>query len=274
MKESIILITGSTDGIGFEAALKLAKLGALLIIHGRNQRKSEATVLKIKEILQSDNVSSVSGDLSSIEDIKTMSNELHYKFDRLDVLINNAGVYRPERRVTQFGLEETFTVNYIAPFLLTNLSIDLLKNSKAGRVVNVVSQVHSNQLDFKNLKYETGYSGVKAYSRSKTCLIMFTYLLAEKLKETNITVNCLHPGVINTKLLDAAMGMVGAPVLIGAENVIYVATSPELEKISGKYFHNKTIKPSKDITYNVEIQKRLWKKTEEILGMEFKINEI
>ncbi|TFG26718.1 MAG: SDR family NAD(P)-dependent oxidoreductase [Promethearchaeota archaeon] len=272
LKEKLILITGSTSGIGKATAIKLSKLGAHVIIHGRNEIKTRKTIELIKNEISPAKIDGVYADLRSQEQIKEMVEKLYVKFDQLDVLINNAGVIREKRTLTEEGLEETFAVNYIAPFLLTNLLIDLLKKSKAGRIVNVASQVHSNHLDFNDLQYEKGYSGVKAYARSKTCLIMFTYLLAEKLKKTNITVNCLHPGIINTKLLEASMGApVGAPVSIGAENLIYVATNQKLKNVSGKYFNNKKQEFSKELTYDKEIQKKLWKKTGKILSTNFEI---
>ena len=270
MKDKLILITGSTSGIGNATAIELIKLGAKVIIHGRNEEKTEKTIESIKKETKSPNVLGISADLGSLEQIKKLAKNLYEQFDHLDVLINNAGVLRPQKNLTIDGLEETFTVNYVAPFLLTNLLIDLIKKSESGRIINVASQVQSNHLDFNNLQYEIGYTGVKAYASSKTCLIMFTYLLAEKLKHTNITVNCLHPGIINTKLLKTGMGSFGAPLSIGAENLIYVITDQKLEKVSGKYFNNKKPELSKEITYNKEIQKELWQKTEKIIGRSFK----
>ncbi len=270
MRNKIFLITGSTDGIGKETAIELAKKDAHVIIHARNEEKTKTAIKFIKEKTRISDISGVFADLSSFIQVKQMSKNIYEQFDHLDVLINNAGIFRPERRITDDGLEETFMVNYVAPFYLTNLLIDLLKKGDSGRIVNVVSQVHSNQLDFNDLQYKLGYTGVKTYARSKTCLIMFTYYLAEKLKHTNITVNCLHPGVINTKLLDAAMGSVGAPVSKGADTLIYAATAPELENISGEYLINNKTEPSKDITYNKDLQKRLWQKTEELIKINSK----
>lgn len=223
----------------------------------------------IQKITNKNNISSVYADLSSFGQIEEMVSSIYYRFNRLDVLINNAGVYRSERNINQEGLEETFAVNYIAPFLLTNLLIDLLKKGKSSRIVNVASRVHSNQLNFNDLQYETGYTGVKAYARSKTCLIMYTYLLADKLNNTDIIVNCLHPGSINTKLLRAAMGYIGKTLFEGAKTLIYAATAPELEKVSGKYLFDNIPTSSKDITYHKEIQRKLWATTEEILGIKF-----
>ncbi len=238
-------------------------------MHGRNREKAELTLKKIQRITNKNNISSVYADLSSFGQIEEMVNKIYYRYNNLDVLINNAGVYRPEHNITQEGLEETFAVNYIAPFLLTNLLIDLLKKSQSSRIVNVASRVHSNQLNFSNLQFETGYTGVKAYARSKTCLILFTYLLADKLKNMNVTVNCLHPGGINTKLLRAARGYVGATLLEGAKTLIYAATEPELENVSGIYLFENIPTSSKNITYRKEVQRKLWETTEEILGIKF-----
>jgi len=225
---------------------------------------------RIEKITNKNNVSSIYADLSSFNEIKEMVSDIFDRFNSFDVLINNAGVYKSKREITQEGLEETFAINYVAPFLITNLLIDLLKKAESSRIVNVVSRVQSNHLDFNDLQFERGYTGVKAYARSKTALILFTYLLADKLHNTDVTVNCLHPGVINTKLLRSAYGSGGAPLLEGAKTLIFAAITPELKNISGKYFVNNRSEPSKDITYNKEIQKKLWKKTEEIIGIEFR----
>jgi len=222
---------------------------------------------KIEKATNSNKLSYVYADLGSFAQIREMVSNIYERFDRLDVLINNAGVIRSERRVGQEGLEETFAINYVAPFFLTDLLLDLLKKGKSSRIVNVVSRVQSTQLDFEDLQLEKGYTAVKAYAKSKTALIMFTYLLAEKLLDKNITVNCLHPGVINTKLLRSAFGAGGAPLTEGAKTLIFAAIASELENVSGKYFVNNRSKSSKEITYDKEVQRTLWKKTEEILGI-------
>lgn len=269
LENKVIFITGSTSGIGKETAIKLAKLGALVIVHGRNQTKAEETLTEIKNKASNDNFYALYGDLRSIEEIKNISRQLHKNFGRLDVLINNAGIIKQERTITHEGLEETFAVNYIAPFLLNNLLIDILKNSTPRRIVNVASQVHSNEIDFDNLQYSTGYTAVRAYALSKTCLIMYTYLLADKLKKYNITVNTLHPGVINTKLLKATWGEIGAPTDVGAKALVHAATASDLRNVTGKYFKNNKAAISKDLTYNKQLQEKLWRKTEELLGMKF-----
>ncbi|MFX0019821.1 MAG: SDR family NAD(P)-dependent oxidoreductase [Promethearchaeota archaeon] len=269
IKDKVILITGSTDGIGYQTAIELVKSGYHVIVHGRNREKAQLTTQRIQKITNKNKVNSVYADLNSFNEIKEMVNDIYDHFDRLDVLINNAGVYKSKRQINQEGLEETFAINYIAPFLLTNLLIDLLRKAESSRIVNVASRVQSNHLDINDLQFKKDYTGVKAYARSKTALILFTYFLANKLENTDITVNCLHPGVINTKLLRSAYGSGGASLLDGAKTLIFAALAPQLETVTGKYFVNNHQAPSKDITYNNEIQKRLWKKTEDILGIEF-----
>ena len=272
MTEKIILITGSTDGIGKEAAIQLAKEGYHVIIHGRSEDKALKTLKEIQLESLDGNISYIVGDLSSFTQIKKLALDVHSKFEKIDVLINNAGVLNNDRKLTEQRLEETIVVNYIAPFYLTYLLIDLLIKADSSRIVNVASQVHSNHLDFSDFNYEDGYTAVKAYSRSKTCLMMFTYLLAQKLKKYNVSVNCLHPGVINTKLLLAAWGeSVGTSVNKGADALIYAAISEKLKGVTGVYLTNNRIETSKDITYEKEIQEKLWSKTEEILGVSFNI---
>ena len=269
MAKKIVLITGSTDGIGYQTAIELVKSDSHVIIHGRSKEKVEFALEHIKSITKRKNVSTIYADLRSFNQIKEMTNIINNNYDRLDILINNAGVFKPERSLTEEGFESTFAVNYIAPFLLTNLLLESLKKSESGRIVNVVSRVHSNHFNLNDLQFEIGYTGVKAYAKSKTALILFTYFLAEKLKNTDITVNCLHPGVINTKLLRSAYGSYGAPVLEGAKTLIYAATAPELKNVTGKYFVNNHPEPSKDITYNKETMNMLWNKTEELIETKF-----
>jgi NAD(P)-dependent dehydrogenase (short-subunit alcohol dehydrogenase family) len=265
MDKKTILITGSTDGIGYQSAIELAKAGHHVIVHGRNRERVESAVRVIAKESNRDNLSYVIADLLDFNQIKKMASEIHDKFDKLDILINNAGVYRSKLIYNQNGLEETFVVNYLAPVLLSNLLLDLLKKAESGRIVNVASQVHSNHIDFDDLQLEKGYTGVKAYANSKLALILFTFYFAERLRDTHITINALHPGVINTKLLRSAFGVGGASLTEGANALIFVAIAPEIKKVSGKYFVNNRPESSKNITYDKEIQKRLWEKTEEIL---------
>jgi len=267
--KKVILITGSTDGIGKEAAIQLVNKGSHIIIHGRNEKKALEALKEIQNKTNQTDLSYIAGDLSSLSEIKSLVNEIHSNFNKLDILVNNAGILNNQRKITKEGLEETLVVNYIAPFYITNLLIDLLKKGESSRIVNVVSQVPSNHLDLDDFQFEHGYTGVKAYARSKTYLVMFTYLLAERLRKYDILVNCLHPGVIDTKLLKVAWGTYGAPVSIGAESIIYAAISEDLVNKTGLYLNNNRMDKSKEITYDKNLQTKLWSKTEKILGLKF-----
>jgi retinol dehydrogenase 12 len=266
MKDKTILITGSTDGIGKQTALELAEMGATVLLHGRNSERADRVLNEIKKATGNDRIEAFIADLSSLKQVRNLAEQVLEKHDRLDVLINNAGVYETSHRISEDGFEMTFAVNHMAPFLLTLLLLDLLKNSAPCRIINVSSQVHASSVDFDNLQAEKHYSAYEAYSLSKLCNVLFTYELAERLKGKGITVNCLHPGVIGTKLLKAGWGMGGSPVTEGSKTSVYLATASELSTVTGKYF--KDMKPTKSsqISYDAETGKRLWRISEQLTG--------
>ena len=258
MKDKTILITGSTDGIGKQTALELAAMGATVLLHGRNSERADRVLNEIKNATGNDRLNAFIADLSSLKKVRGLAEQVLLKHDRLDVLINNAGVYETSHRISEDGFEMTFAVNHLAPFLLTLLLLDLIIKSSPGRIINVSSQVHASGIDFDNLQAEKYYSEYEAYSLSKLCNVLFTYELAERLKGTGITVNCLHPGVIDTKLLKAGWGMGGSPVTEGSRTSVYLASAPELNTVTGKYFKNRTSTTSSQISYDAETRKKLW----------------
>lgn len=269
MKDKIILITGATDGIGKAAALKLAQTGATILVHGRNQSKAEAARDEIKSVTNNSSICAYWADLASLRQIEDMARKLHQEVSHLDILINNAGVYMNQRQITEDGYEMTFAVNHLAPFLLTLLMLGWLRKSPSSRIVTVSSMIHGSRIDFKDLQLEKNYSGGSAYSLSKLCNILFTYALAERPLDRTITANCLHPGVINTKLLRAAFSG-GAPPAEGAKNLVYLATSPQLDRVSGKHFMNGRETKSALITYDRQIRERLWQASEKMVGKTYK----
>ena len=269
IKDKIVLITGSTDGIGKQTAIDLANLGAQVIIHGRNETKSLQATEEVKLKSENINIEYVVGDLSSFDHIRSLSQDIHNRFQRIDVLINNAGVFKNEKELSEDGLEMTYTINHLAYFLLTGLLLDLIKNSDYARIINVASQAHASQLDFDNLQGEKYYDGYDAYSRSKLCNIMFTYTLSQKLEGTGITANVLHPGVISTKLLHEGFGMGGSPLTQGSKTSVYLATSDEVGGISGKYFSNQREISSSKISYDQSTQDRIWEISEKMTGVSF-----
>ena len=202
--------------------------------------------------------------------MRSLAAQVRASAPRLDVLINNAGVYHDRRTLTADGLETTFAVNHLAPFLLTNLLGDLLAASAPARVVTVASVAHqSAQLEFADLQGTYRYDGYTAYAFSKLCNILFTYELADRLADAGVTANCLHPGVVATKLLQAGFpGLRGATVIEGARTPVYLATSPEVAEITGTYFVGGRPARSSAVSYDVTARRRLWRVSEQLVGLD------
>lgn len=274
IKDKTVLITGSTDGIGKQTAVDLAKLGAKVIVHGRNKDKASLAADEVNQKSGGANVEYVLGDLSSIEQIRKMSENIHQRFDKIDVLINNAGVYKTERELNEKGFELTFAVNHLSYFLLTGLLLDMIKKSDYSRIVNVASMAHGQELAFDNLNGESYYDGYDAYSRSKLCNIMFTYKLARMLSDTKVTTNVLHPGVISTKLLHIGFGSGGSELSQGSKTSVFLATSPEVENVSGLYYNNSREARSSDISYNETSQDKLWELSEKMTGFSYNLDDV
>ncbi|MFZ7128496.1 MAG: SDR family oxidoreductase [Desulfobacterales bacterium] len=270
MAPRTVLITGSTDGIGRQTALELAGLGANVIVHGRDPERLKAAAGFIAESAPDSRVDTICADLASFGAIRDMAARLRDRYGRIDVLINNAGVFEKYRQPTVDGFERTVAVNHLAPYLLTGLLLDKLLGSPDGRIVNVSSMVHAQSLDLEVFTGEKPYDGFEAYSQSKLCVILFTYALADRLKATAVTVNCLHPGVINTKLLRQNWHG-GSPVTDGAKTTVYLAVSPDVRNESGRYFVNRKAVRSARATYDPEMQQKLWKISEAWTGYEYRI---
>jgi retinol dehydrogenase 14 len=266
MKNKIILITGSTDGIGKQTALDLAEMVASVIVHGRDPERTMNVAAEIKESTGNPSVDFFVADFSSLQEVKTLSDQLHEKYDRLDVLINNAGVYMKQRELSKDGFEMTFAVNHLAHFMLTHLLMDLVKKAAHSRIINVASMAHAHEMDFDNLQAEKFFDGYTAYSLSKLCNIIFTYELARRLEGTSITVNCLHPGVIKTKLLRVGWGMGGGSLSSGSKTSVYLASSPEVEKVTGRYYANSRPAISAKVSHDPVFQNKLWQMSERFIA--------
>ena len=235
MEQRIILITGSTDGIGKAAALEAARRGLSVIVHGRHPERVAATQGEIKNATGTEPMGETA-DLSSLNDVRRMAERLNRKLSRLDVLVNNAGVISRTRKLSRDGYELTFAVNHLAHFLLTTLLLDILKRSAPSRVVTVSSMVHRGaRIDFDDLMAEESYDGYTAYEQSKLANVLFTTSLADMLSDTGVTAVALHPGVIKTKVLHEYFSG-GAPTTQGAKNVLRPALDPEFAKMTGTYF--------------------------------------
>ncbi len=229
-----ILITGSTDGIGKESARVLVARGHGVIIHGRTREKAE----RVASELGTD-VIAVWGDLSKLSEVRSLAALVLHKTDRLDVLLNNAGVFAKTRELTEDGFELTVGVNHFAHFLLTHLLLDLLKTRPIARVLNTSSGVHSSGVvDMNDLQLARDWSGYGAYASSKLMNVLFTTELAKRLKGTNVVTHSFHPGVIATKLLRSGFGGGGTPVEQGTGTTVMLATAPGANRTTGEYFSN------------------------------------
>jgi NAD(P)-dependent dehydrogenase (short-subunit alcohol dehydrogenase family) len=269
MKNRIVLITGSTDGIGKATALQLAQRGATVIMHGRSVDRCQAACDDIRQATGNSNVEYVVADLSSQPQVRRMAAEIQERTDRLHVLINNAGVILLTRQVTEDGLEATFAVNHLAPFLLTHLLLDRLRQSAPARIINVSSTVHYDaQIKVDNLQSEKNYNGINAYKLSKLGNVLFTFELADRLKGSGVTANCLHPGVVATKLLDTGWGWSnGLSSAQGAALSVYLATSPEVAQVTGKYFESTSAGGSSPQANDVKLRRQLWDISAQLTGL-------
>lgn len=275
----VALVTGATAGIGQATALALAAQGLAVIVAGRNQEKAERTVQEIRSQTGSEAVQYVLGDFGDLDQVRTLAAAVRARTDRLDVLINNAGVFYNRRHDTPYGVEKTFLINHLAPFLLTHLLLDTLRQSAPARIVNVTSEAHQNgALDLDDLAFERGFMGFKAYARSKLAVVLFTYELARRLEGTGVTVNALHPGHVATDMFKDDFGWLGPIVkrVMGwfaespetaAQRAVYLATSSQVEGVTGRYYVNGQETESAAASDDRELAQRLWKVSQELTGL-------
>ncbi len=269
MQGRIFLITGATDGIGKHTATKLAQTGATVFLHGRSRTKLDKTVQEIKQQTNNANLTGFLADFSSLAEVRKLSEEVHQKCTHLDVLINNAGVFMETRQESTDGHEMTFAVNVLAPFLLSSLLLDLLKKGTSSRIVNVSSISLASTIDFNNLQLTKGYgNGHKAYELSKLSDIMFTFEMAEMLKNCGVTVNCLDPGTVNTKMLLQGWGPCGIEIS-DADNEFHLATDAKYDNVTGKYFVNLRERKPSSIAYDRDARRRFWDILVEMTGAQF-----
>ncbi len=287
MKNKICIVTGSNSGIGKETALSLAEIGATVVMIVRDQERGEKARTEIVGQTGNNSVDLMICDLSSMGSIRSFAKEFKKKYDRLDVLVNNAGALFNKREVTSEGFERTFAVNYLGPFLLTHELLDLLKSSAPSRIINVSSGLAKNgKVDLDDLQSEKNYAGTKAYSsvrapvyaNTKLMLMMFTYELARRLKGSGVVANVLMPGFVATNLgknsgslSSFIMFKMVRPMQVdakkGAETSVYLASSGEVKDVTGKCFAKKKEVMTCPASYDEELQKRLWNKTEIMLGL-------
>jgi NAD(P)-dependent dehydrogenase (short-subunit alcohol dehydrogenase family) len=280
MQGKICMITGANSGIGKATALGLARMGATVIMVCRDRANGEEAQNEIKTTSGNTAVDLMLADLSSQQSIRELVENVQQRYPQLHVLINNAGVAMLSRKETVDGLEMTFAINYLAPFLLTNLLLDRLKNSAPARIVNVSSESHqSGYIKMIDLQAEDDYKTMNAYAQSKLALVMFTYELARRLQGTDVTANCLHPGFVATNIGRSGTTNPVARAIIklifarglspeeGAKTSIYLASSPEVEGVTGKYFAKSIPIRSAQISYDEHLQHKLWELSAKLVNL-------
>lgn len=279
MKDKVCLVTGATAGLGRATARQLARQGATVIVVGRDREKSRATVSDIKQQTGNPNVESMLADLSVQEEVRALAGQFKSKYQSLNVLVNNAGAIFLRRQESADGIEMTFALNHLSYFLLTNLLLDTLKASAPARIINVSSRAHVrvSGLNFDDLQNRKGYAGQQVYGQSKLANVLFTYELARRLEGSRITVNALHPGFVATRFAtnNGVLARLARPLLDlfainveeGAQTMVYLATSPEVEGMTGKYFYRQQAISSSPASYDEEAARRLWEVTATMTGL-------
>ena len=273
-----VLITGGTSGIGKATAVALAAMGANVVVVGRNPERGEAAVEEIKAQSHSEPVELVLADLSLKSEVRRLAKEFLERYDRLDVLVNNAGLVQSKRNETPDGIETTLAINHLAPFLLTNLLLETLEQSAPSRVITVSSEAQRwGNMDFEDLQSRRKYRGFPVYGMTKLANIMFTYELAERLSGTGVTANCLHPGSVGTNFGQNNRGPMALffrtfkPFMRspeqGADTLIWLASSPEVDGVSGKYFSDRKEIEAKKVAYDPAARRRLWEISEDLTGL-------
>jgi retinol dehydrogenase-14 len=273
-----VLVTGGTSGIGKATAVAVAAMGADVVVVGRNPERGEAAVEEIRAQSHSEAVELILADLSVQSEVRRLADEFQERHDRLDVLANNAGLVQSKRTETEDGIETTLAINHLAPFLLTNLLLERLEESAPSRVITVSSEAQRwGNMDFEDIQSTRKYRGFPVYGMTKLANIMFTYELAERLKGTGVTANCLHPGPVSTNFGKnnggpmALFFRVAKPFMRspeqGADTLIWLAVSPDVEGVSGKYFSDRKEIEAKEIAYDEGARRRLWEISEDLTGL-------
>ena len=277
MQGKTVLITGANSGIGFATATALARMGARILLVCRDARRGADAQAAVADVATEAAPKLLLADLSSLHDVRALADDLHRHFPVIDVLINNAAGIFSARGLTGDGIERTFAVNHLAPFLLTNLVIGHLMAADRGRIINVAAESPLRKLDFDNLQGERRYGFLSAYFRSKLANIIFSNELARRLEASGVTVNSMSPGPTKTRFGDNMSGLPALFPLVmkklfpgpetGARTLIYLASSPEVDGISGKFFFRQRTKQPKPVMQDMEVAKRLWQISAQLVGL-------
>jgi NAD(P)-dependent dehydrogenase (short-subunit alcohol dehydrogenase family) len=279
MQDKIVMVTGATNGIGLESAKVLAAMGATIVGVGRNPQKCTDAAAQITQVTGNSKVEFLVADLSVQVQVRPLAETFKQKYQRLDVLLNNAGAFFAKREESLEGIEMTWALNHLNYFLLTDLLLDVLKASAPARIVNVSSGAHTGakRINFEDVEFKAGFSGWSAYGHSKLANVMFTYELARRLDGTKVTATVLHPGFVATGFGHNNGGVMRSGMAImqkiiakkpeqGAETSVFLASSPAVEGVTGKYFSSKKETKSSAVSYDVAAQQHLWELSEQMVG--------
>lgn len=275
LQDKTAIITGSTSGIGRVTAFAIAREGAQLVLPVRNIEKGEALKEEIKIETGNRSVEVMPCDLASMASVRQFAADFEKKYSKLHLLINNAGLWEAKRKESDDGIEMNFAVNHLAPFLMTNLLLDIIKKSAPARIISVASTAHKyGKMRFNDLEGKKKWGSMQSYAQSKLANILFTRRLARELEDSGVTANCLHPGVVNTQLFSKLPGFVqkiSSLFMItdekGAQTSIYLATSPEVEGITGEYFDKKKIAKTSAHARDMQVADMLWEASKEYCGL-------
>ena len=279
MRGKVCVVTGATSGIGQVTAAALAAQGAHVIVVGRNRAKAQQVVGEIRRQSGNEAVWYLLADFSDLQQVRELAAAFSAQYSQLDVLVNNAGTYFNTRHPAPGGVEMTFHVNHLAHFLLTNLLLETLTASAPARIVNVTSRAHEyDNMDFDDLGFERSYFGMKAYARSKLANLLFTYELARRLAGSGVTVNAVHPGGVATDIWRTNFPVLGPAIKWvmslfaltpeeGADTLIYLASSPDVKGVTGKYFVEREAIASSPLSYDEQVAARLWEVSEQLTAV-------
>lgn len=280
ISNKLCVVTGANSGIGKEIVREFARQEAYVVMICRNEKRAKRAKREIINDTGHTGIEVMLADLAIQYDIRDVADQITGKFEEIDILVNNAGIIPGKRKETIDGIERTLAINHLAPFLLTNLLLDKLKNATDGRVITTASGAHRRAtgiFDLNNLQLRNGYKPMEAYGLSKLCNIMFTHELAKRCQGSSVTANCFHPGLVGTQLTDESNFLInsifklGKPFMRspkkGAETAIWLATADEVKSVNGKYFKDKKETKPEMIAYQDELTENLWEISEELTGL-------
>ncbi len=271
MNNKVSLVTGANGGMGKAIATELARQGATVVLVSRNRRKGEEAQAEIAAATGNPSLDLLVADLSSQQAVRQLAKEFQQRYSHLHVLVNNAGAHIQQRQVSVDGIEMNLAVNHLAGFLLTNLLVDIMRASAPARVVNVASNSMTRSINLDDLQSEQTFEPWEAYGQAKLAVVLCTYALARRLTGTGITVNALHPGLVATDIANDAAPPIARP-FVGIIKRFHLATSPELEGVTGQYFVRRKQGRSVPISYDEALQERVWTMSADLVGLEHSVS--